>query len=290
MSELHGKTVGRQLDQLPLIDYTCDTASEEFFESLKSFGFATLIAHPLDMSRVDRIYQEWQTYFSSGGASDFSIDGEKQDGYVALEQAESAKGQAVRDHKEYFQYYSWGRCPSHLKADLDAHYQDCLKFSSTLLKWVATHLPKDISDALSMPLEAMIERSAQTMLRVLHYPPIVAGVELPRAAAHEDINLLTVLPASDGPGLELQRIDGGWLEVINRPSQVVVNIGDMLQEATGGFLRSTTHRVATPSEGQAQKGRMSLPLFLHPRPEVVLSPRYTANSYLSERLRELALT
>jgi isopenicillin N synthase-like dioxygenase len=177
-----------------------------------------------------------------------------------------------------------------LKADLDAHYQDCLKFSSTLLKWVATHLPKDISDALSMPLEAMIERSAQTMLRVLHYPPIVAGVELPRAAAHEDINLLTVLPASDGPGLELQRIDGGWLEVINRPSQVVVNIGDMLQEATGGFLRSTTHRVATPSEGQAQKGRMSLPLFLHPRPEVVLSPRYTANSYLSERLRELALT
>ena len=290
MSELHGKTVGRQLDQLPLIDYTSDTASEEFFESLKSFGFATLIAHPLDMSRVDRIYQEWQTYFSSGGASDFSIDGKKQDGYVALEQAESAKGQAVRDHKEYFQYYTWGRCPSHLKADLDAHYQDCLKFSSTLLKWVATHLPKDISDALSMPLEAMIERSAQTMLRVLHYPPIVAGVELPRAAAHEDINLLTVLPASDGPGLELQRIDGGWLEVINRPSQVVVNIGDMLQEATGGFLRSTTHRVATPSEGQAQKGRMSLPLFLHPRPEVVLSPRYTANSYLSERLVELALT
>ena len=290
MSELHGKTVGRQLDQLPLIDYTSDTASEEFFESLKSFGFATLIAHPLDMSRVDRIYQEWQTYFSSGGASDFSIDGKKQDGYVALEQAESAKGQAVRDHKEYFQYYTWGRCPSHLKADLDAHYQDCLKFSSTLLKWVATHLPKDISDALSMPLEAMIERSAQTMLRVLHYPPIVACVELPRAAAHEDINLLTVLPASDGPGLELQRIDGGWLEVINRPSQVVVNIGDMLQEATGGFLRSTTHRVATPSEGQAQKGRMSLPLFLHPRPEVVLSPRYTANSYLSERLVELALT
>ena len=81
----------------------------------------------------------------------------------------------------------------------------------------------------------MIENSAQTMLRVLHYPPVESGIELPRAAAHEDINLLTILPASDGPGLELQLSDGEWIEVVNRPSQVVVNIGDMLQEATEGF-------------------------------------------------------
>jgi isopenicillin N synthase-like dioxygenase len=163
------------------------------------------------------------------------------------------------------------------------------KFSTTLLRWVAQQLPSDIVSRLSMPLESMIENSAQTMLRVLHYPPVESGIELPRAAAHEDINLLTILPASDGPGLELQLSDGEWIEVVNRPSQVVVNIGDMLQETTEGFLRSTTHRVATPDEGQAASGRMSLPLFLHPRPEVTLSSRYTAESYLGERLQELGV-
>ncbi len=115
-----------------------------------------------------------------------------------------------------------------------------------------------------MPLESRIKDSAQTMLRVLRYPPVESGMVLPRAAAHEDINFLTIMPASDGPGLELQLSDGEWIEVVNRPSQVVVNIGDMLQEATEGFLRSTTHRVATPDEGLAASGRMSLRLFLHP--------------------------
>jgi len=127
------------------------------------------------------------------------------------------------------------------------------------------------------------------MLRVLHYPPVPEGSELPRAAAHEDINLLTILPASDGPGLELQLQSGEWIEVVNRPSQVVVNIGDMLQEATGGYLRSTTHRVAATDPAVLKKGRMSLPLFLHPRPEVVLSERYTADDYLQQRLRELGV-
>jgi isopenicillin N synthase-like dioxygenase len=217
------------------------------------------------------------------------MDPIRQDGYFALDQAESAKGQAVRDYKEYFQFYRWGRCPTHLKHDLEAHFEDCLRFSTTLLRWVAEYLPSDIVKRLSMPLESMIENSAQTMLRVLHYPPVKSGVVLPRAAAHEDINLLTILPASDGPGLELQLSDGQWIEVVNRPSQVVVNIGDMLQEATEGFLRSTTHRVASPDDGQAASGRMSLPLFLHPRPEVTLSSRYTADSYLGERLQELGV-
>ena len=276
--------------QLPLIDFTSENAPDAFFDSLKTYGFATLMSHPLDMVRVSRIYSEWRTQFSQGVPSGFAMDPIDQDGYFALDNAESAKGQLVRDFKEYFQFYRWGRCPSHLKADLEAHFSDSLDFSSTLLRWVAERLPTDIAASLSMPLEKMIENSDQTMLRVLHYPPVGADIDLPRAAAHEDINLLTILPASNGPGLELQLTDGSWIEVVNRPSQVVVNIGDMLQEATDGFLRSTTHRVATPSQDQAQSGRMSLPLFLHPRPDVVLSPRYTAGTYLAERLRELSTT
>ena len=241
------------------------------------------------MRRVERIYTTWRNYFAEGVGSEFEMDPMRQDGYFALEQAESAKGQVLRDHKEYFQFYDWGRCPEHLKQDLSDHFDDCVGFASTLLRWVADHLPAEVADTLSIPLEDMIHKSAQSMLRVLHYPPVPEGSELPRAAAHEDINLLTILPASDGPGLELQLQNGDWIEVVNRPSQVVVNIGDMLQEATGGYLRSTTHRVAATDPAVLQRGRMSLPLFLHPRPDVVLSERYTADAYLQQRLHELGV-
>lgn len=275
--------------ELPLINFTHDGASQAFFDSLQSFGFATLINHPLDMGRVDRIYASWRDYFAEGVGEEFVMDPSRQDGYFAIERAESAKGQVLRDHKEYFQFYDWGRCPEHLKRDLSDHFNDCVGFASTMLRWVAANLPTDIAESLSIPLEDMIRESAQSMLRVLHYPPVPEGSELPRAAAHEDINLLTILPASDGPGLELQLQSGEWIEVVNRPSQVVVNIGDMLQEATGGYLRSTTHRVAATDPAVLKKGRMSLPLFLHPRPEVVLSERYTADDYLQQRLRELGV-
>lgn len=274
---------------LPLIDFNDDDASHAFFDSLESFGFATLINHPLDMARVERIYSGWRSYFAAGVDSEFAMDPINQDGFFALEQAESAKGQVLRDYKEYFQFYDWGRCPSHLRQDLSDHFDDCVEFSSTLLQWVALHLPPDVVESLSMPLEEMIRESAQSMLRVLHYPSVPKNAKLPRAAAHEDINLLTILPASDGPGLELQSQSGEWIEVVNRPSQVVVNIGDMLQEATGGYLRSTTHRVAATDPAVLERGRMSLPLFLHPRPDVVLSERYTAEAYLQQRLHELGV-
>ena len=100
--------------ELPLIDYSSADAPEAFFESLRQFGFATLISHPLDMVRVDRIYSAWRAHFAEGVATEFVMDPIRQDGYFALEQAESAKGQDVRDYKEYFQFYQWGRCPGHL--------------------------------------------------------------------------------------------------------------------------------------------------------------------------------
>jgi isopenicillin N synthase-like dioxygenase len=160
---------------------------------------------------------------------------------------------------------------------------------ATLLGYIAHSLPAPISAQLTEPLRDMIVDSQQTMLRVLHYPPIPKGQPVFRAAPHEDINLLTLLPAADGPGLELQLPEGEWVSVPQQPGQLIVNIGDMLQEATGGYLPSTTHRVATPDASHPSASRMSLPLFLHPRPDVVLSERYSAEQYLRQRLNELGV-
>jgi isopenicillin N synthase-like dioxygenase len=138
----------------------------------------------------------------------------------------------------------------------------------------------------------MIEGSEQTLLRLLHYPPL-QGEEPEgsvRAAAHTDINLLTVLPAANAPGLQVQLKNGEWLDVPCDFGMLIINIGDMLQEASQGYYPSTKHRVLNPAQDSEHNvSRVSLPLFLHPKPEVVLSPRHTAQSYLDERLRELGM-
>jgi isopenicillin N synthase-like dioxygenase len=274
---------------LPTVDYQHPDAAKQFVESLRETGFGVLTNHPIPQEKVNGIYQHWLDFFNSETKSSFAFSTEKFDGFFPAEQAEAAKGRTVRDIKEYYHYYPWGRCPDELRDEIQQYYQLACDFASTLLTWVEKHSPADVSALYSEPLSDMMQGSEQSLLRVLHYPPL-QGDEKPdaiRASAHEDINLLTVLPAANEPGLQVKAKDGSWLDVPCDFGNLIVNIGDMLQEVSGGYFPSTTHRVINPENSQHNKSRISLPLFLHPRPEVQLSARYTAGGYLSERLAEL---
>ena len=134
-----------------------------------------------------------------------------------------------------------------------------------------------------------MDGSEHTLLRILHYPPLTGAEDANaiRAAAHEDINLLTVLPAANEPGLQVFSNEGEWLDVSCDFNTLIINTGDMLKELSQDYFPSTTHRVVNPEGIDRSKSRISLPLFLQPRKEVVLSDRYTADSYLQERLEEL---
>ena len=119
----------------------------------------------------------------------------------------------------------------------------------TLLDWVETNTPDEVAAGFSMPLSQMMDGSTRSLLRVLRYPPLVGDEPdgAVRAAAHEDINLLTVLPASDEPGLELLGTDGTWYPVPCDPGSLAVNAGEMLQLASVGYYPATTHRVVNPT-------------------------------------------
>lgn len=115
-------------------------------------------------------------------------------------------------------------------------------------------------------------KQGNSILRLLHYPPIGEDVtpNAERAAAHEDINLITLLVAANGKGLQLLTRENEWLEVNTDPSNVIVDAGDMLAHITGGRIPATTHRVV--NEGDLTKSRYSIPFFMHPRPDSVLRP------------------
>lgn len=277
--------------QVRVVDYRAADAAEQFTRSLHETGFGVLINHPIQQALVEKIYADWLAFFGTEEKYQFAFSKEKQDGYFSTEISETAKGATQKDIKEYFHIYPWGRVPAQLKADADSYYKQANELAAELLSWVERYTPPEIAKSYREPLSHMIKDSTQTLLRVLRYPPLTGNEPAGsiRAAAHGDINLLTILPAANEPGLQVQGMDGAWFDVPCDFGMLIINIGDMLQEASAGYYPSTQHRVVNPTGEGAKKSRVSLPLFLHPRNEVVLSDRYTAHSYLEERLRELGV-
>ena len=277
--------------KVQVVDYLNKDAPRLFTQSLRETGFGVLINHPIKQEIVESIYKNWYEFFSSEEKNDYAYDPKTQDGYFAPEISETAKGHTKKDIKEYYHIYPWGRIPASLHDEIMAYYKLASDLAAELLDWVEQNSPEDVAKLYSEPLSNMIKDTPNTLLRVLHYPPLT-GDEEPgaiRAAAHEDINLLTILPAANEPGLQVQQKDGEWADVPCDFGSLIINIGDMLQECSGGYFPSTSHRVINPTGKASAKSRISLPLFLHPRDEVVLSDRHTQKTYLQERLRELGV-
>lgn len=274
----------------PIVDYRSTSAARDFCASLAETGFGVLANHPLDQALVHGIYAEWLAFFGSDAKYRYAHDPVRLDGYFSPNVSETAKGHVRRDLKEFFHIYPWGRYPAEVSDAARRYYREGSALAGELLGWVEEHSPPEVRARYAMPLPQMIEGCEETLLRVLHYPPL-SGLEEPgaeRAAPHEDINLLTILPAATEPGLQVMGRDHAWHDVPCDFGLLIVNIGDMLQEASGHFYPSTTHRVLNPSGDAARRSRISLPLFLHPRREIVLSERYTVGSYFAERMRELS--
>ena len=275
--------------QFPVVNYLSPTAAQDFCKSLHETGFGVLSHHPLDQQLVDGIYAEWLAFFGSEAKHQYAHDPVKFDGYFSPAVSETAKGNTQRDLKEFFHIYPWGRYPAEVSDAALRYYQQGSALAAELLRWVEDNSPPEVRARYSEPLPQMIAGCDQTLLRVLHYPPL-RGTEEPgsvRAAAHGDINLLTILPAATEPGLQVLGKDGAWFDVPCDFGLLIVNIGDMLQEASGHYYPSTTHRVLNPTGASRLKSRVSLPLFLHPRRDVVLSERYTVQKYFDERMAEL---
>ena len=271
------------------INYNDSDADRLFEESLKNTGFAVIKDHPIDKDLIGEVYKEWENYFSSESKNDYMFDEVKQDGYFPY-LTENAKGSTAKDLKEFYHIYEWGRKPNMIGPKTMFLYRELTNVASTLLSWIQKNSPENVSKLFSVPLKDMIYKSQYNLLRIIHYPPLSGNEELNsiRAAAHEDINLLTVLVAGSQPGLQVLDNNESWLDVTTDKNTIVINSGDMLNMASDNYYPSTTHRVINP-DPHSNVSRYSMPLFLHPRDEVVLNENYTAGTYLQERLEEIGL-
>ena len=278
------------MSKILTIDYQSSGLGVNLTKSLKNTGFAVIQNHPISKSLISSIYNEWKSFFKSKAKYNYPFHKIKQDGYFPY-LSENAKGNKAKDLKEFYHIYDWGRYPSEISDKTNELIFEFKVMAKHLLSEIHINSPLDIKNKFSIPLDTMIQKSAQNLLRIIHYPPLRANDDKNalRAAAHEDINLITILLSGSKPGLQVKDNDGNWIDVESSYGSLIVNIGDMLQECSEGFYTATKHRVVNPQNEQKKDSRYSIPLFLHPRDKVKLSSRYTAKSYRNERLRELGL-
>ncbi len=275
-----------------IVNMGAEGAEQAFIETLRGTGFAVLRRPPLSEERMQRMAEAWRAFFYSDDKWNYlaeTVASGNTSGFIPPDVSETAVGHGVKDLKEFFHIVPDTRMPEALRADAAEHLREVQALGRLLLGWIDVHcasvLPEGVRGRLAESLSVQ-----DSLLRVLHYPPL-SGNEpegAVRAAAHEDINLITLLPVSSEPGLQVMSREGQWQDVPGVPGDVVVNSGDMLQETSGGALPSTSHRVINPPSAKDNLSRISMPYFIAPHLDLRLSERHTAGSYLRERLDLLA--
>ena len=286
-------------------------------EGLREFGFVGVRGHGVEEGSIRAALATARAFFELPLEVRLRYEvagGKGQRGYTRFG-VEKAKDQRVSDAKEFWhvgrevarahplahalQPNLWPAEVAGFKEAQLALFRELERVGARLLRLIA----RDLGLAEDW-FASRIDRG-NSILRAIHYPPVVAAErERPRASAHEDINLVTLLVGSEAPGLEIRTRDGEWIGVTALPGTIVVNVGDMLQRLTNDVLPSTTHRVTVPPPPWNARSRWSIPFFLHFNPDVLIETlpscitrdrpnRYPtpilAHDYLQQRLREIGL-
>ncbi len=310
----------RKVPTLSLRDYSHGTPAEKekfitsLFSGIKDYGFIILKDHGVSSDLLAQAYQMLETFFklpTENKTKYISPSGGGQRGYTPFGE-EHAKDSPVMDLKEFW----------HVGRELPAFHRMAKFYPPNIwpvelpeFERVFSQLYSSLEaagllmlEALSFPLAVEknfltdMVKEGNSILRLLHYPPIGEGVDprCLRAAPHEDINFITILPAATASGLQLKDRDGQWLDVKSDMGTLIVDAGDMLARLTNDVIPSTTHQVVNTPEGKTQS-RYSMPFFMHPHPESLLSclpscrgtgakyPDISAGDFLMQRLREIGL-
>lgn len=300
---------------LSLTDYISGDAarqaafSDALMRGLQRYGFIILTDHNIPLDLLDNAYRLSAEFFAQPEEVKRRYAAGLR-GYTPFG-TEHAKGRTIADLKEFWQLGRDGYDPGAPDGDFAPNvwpespreFEPVFKALFAALDETGRILLEALAPKLGLerhffdPLVA----DGTSILRVLHYPPVPgdAPAGAVRAAAHEDINFITILVAAKGAGLELLDRDGSWLPVETEPRNLIVDSGDMLARLTNGVIPATTHRVVNPAGPNVS--RYSMPFFMHPRSDTSLAvletckgegakfPPMTAGEFLAQRLAEIGL-
>ena len=289
---------------------------KEIGSAFEDIGFVALSGHFLSNDLVKQLYAEIKNFFAlpQDVKDAYEIEGiGGQRGYTSFGK-EHAKGRKEGDLKEFWHFGQYVENDSKLQEEYpdNVEVQELPEFNAIgketykMLEKTAQYVLRALALHLSLE-ETYFDgyiKNGNSILRPIHYPPISEEPKTAvRAAAHGDINLITLLMGAHGKGLQVQNHEGEWVDAIAQPDELMINVGDMLSRLTNNKLKSTIHQVVNPPKELWGTSRYSIPFFMHPISQMPLNclercvdennPKQfedtTAGEYLNERLVELGL-
>jgi len=289
---------------------------KEIGSAFENIGFVALRGHFLSDKLVDDLYEEIKNFFKlpQEVKDSYEIEGiGGQRGYTSFGK-EHAKGKKEGDLKEFWHFGQYVEDNPKLEKEYPANvmvkelstFNEVGEETFKMLEKTAKYVLRAL--ALHLNLEETYFdnyiKNGNSILRPIHYPPITSEPKnAVRAAAHGDINLITLLMGAHGKGLQVKNHDDEWVDAIAKPEELMINVGDMLSRLTNNKLKSTIHQVVNPPKELWGTSRYSVPFFMHPVSEMSLNclencideknPKLyddiTAGDFLHERLIELGL-
>jgi isopenicillin N synthase-like dioxygenase len=314
------------MQQIPSVDLrdflSNDPARKQKFvneigRAYEDIGFVALKGHFLDDKLVGDLYSEVRNFFGLPleTKEKYEIPGiGGQRGYVSFGK-EHAKGRSAGDLKEFWHFGQYvskdskyaSEYPDNVSVAELPHFNEVGKEAYQMLEKTGIYVLRALALYLGL-YEFYFDnyiKDGNSILRPIHYPPITDEPQdgAVRAAAHGDINLITLLMGAQGKGLQVQNHDGDWIDAMAQPDELMINVGDMLSRHTNNKLKSTIHQVVNPPRELWGTSRFSIPFFMHPVSDMPLNclekcidannPKgfddITAGEYLDERLVELGL-
>ncbi|MFZ9056309.1 MAG: isopenicillin N synthase family dioxygenase [Flavobacteriaceae bacterium] len=312
----------KQIPKLDLQQYIQgDIAAQKQFvadlgNAFTEIGFVALKGHLLSPSLQENLYTQIRAFFDLPFEvkKKYEIEGiGGQRGYTSFGK-ETAKGRTTADLKEFWHFGQYvedapalaASYPENVWVDELPEFNTIGKETYQQLEATAAYVLQALAEFLDLETDYFnpFIKNGNSILRPIHYPPITEEPkDAVRAAAHGDINLITLLMGAQGAGLQVLNNQNEWIDALAAPDELMINVGDMLSRLTNNRLKSTIHRVVNPPREEWGKSRFSIPFFMHPISEMPLNclpncvddlhPKgfddITAGAYLEERLIELGL-
>lgn len=275
------------LDIAPFLDDEGTPAAAHFVEELRHachvVGFAHLVGHGIPQELVDEVNDAARRFFDLPEGQRLEIANTNSPhfrGYTRLGM-ESTNG--VSDLRDQIDIgpestpptigpddpdWLWLRGPNQwptavpdLEPAVMAWLERMEQLGTTVMRALAVGLgqPADVFESATKP-------DPESLIKIIRYPSAEGPGPGQGVGPHHDAGLITFISQDETGGLEVE-YEGAFVPVSPMPEAYVLNLGEMLQLATSGFLKATTHQVISPASGAE---RISLAYFHHPRLEAIL--------------------
>ena len=276
----------RSLERSTSPDY--ERAINQIKNSVSSSGYLILKNGPISLERQRKVFSLYRNFFHSDDQIKACCDMAKtvsNRGWGRIG-SEQVNPEFEHDYKEMFDvgtslppghkfsdeaYYAPNIWPSSIpgfKKSVISFYDDCIIIGEKILESVTTALKLPVghfSNQFDLPM---------ALLRCNFYPVLnnSGKIRTYGTAPHTDYGCITILFTGGASGLQMQMMDGNWVEVCPPENQLIVNFGDMLERWSDRKVRATPHKVE-----EIYEERFSIAFFFNPRYDTNIAPQNEKN-------------